>query len=367
MKKIPFIIVIIAVIAGVAIFLFTLAKAKVERDLARPIPYPTITPKPPTPTKVVAKNVKETKSIFVPYWSLSNQLIENEYDQVIYFGLTPGKEGLDMQEQGAEQLQRFIELVPPNTEMLLTIRMTETDVNLEILDDKERQKKIIADSIQIAKQNNFNEIVLDLELAAIPFDSLRTKINTFTADYYKAAQKEGLRFSMAIYGDTFYRLRPFDIKTIARNTDSIMLMAYDFHKARGNPGPNFPLNGQETYGYDMAKMIDDFLNILPAKEITVVFGLFGYDWAIDNKGDAIAQGKPITYHELSQKFLNACQFKNCTVDRDTVSAEVEVHYTDNNGSKHTIWAEDLESVETKQEYLKTRGIGSFSYWAYSFF
>lgn len=351
----------------IVFFGLNLAKDKVRDDLARPIPYPTITPKPPSPTKVMAKNVKETTSMFVPYWTISNQSIENEYDQLIYFGITPGKEGIEISEPGAEQLHQFLTASPKGTPRLLAVRMVESDSNLAILEDKTRQKAIIDDTIALAKKNKFDGIVLDLELAALPFDSLKGQINVFTAAFYKAAQKETLSFSMTIYGDTFYRLRPFDIKTIARTTDMIMLMSYDFHKARGNPGPNFPLKGEETYGYDMTKMIDDFLKYVPPQKLTVIFGLFGYDWAVDSKGDAVSQGKPLTYHEINQKFLSACQYKNCSVDRDSTSSEIEINYTDVNGSKHTVWAEDLESVEAKKEYLKTRGIGSFSFWAYSYF
>ena len=172
---------------------------------------------------------------------------------------------------------------------------------------------------------------------------------------------------MTLYGDTFYRLRPFDVKSIANNVDEIMIMAYDFHKARGNPGPNFPLNGKEEYAYDMTQMVDDFQKYVPSKKLTIIFGLYGYDWAVDNQENAQGTGKPITDHELTQKFLSSCQFKNCSVDRDSTSGELEIHYTDNSGVKHIIWAEDMESVGTKKTYLKQRGISSFSFWAYSYF
>jgi spore germination protein YaaH len=365
MKKFLVIMTLLLVLGVIG---FMLAKEKVKNDLARPIPYPTNTPKPPTPTPAqVSANISETKSLFVPYWTLSDQLIENNYDQVIYFGLTPGKEGIDVQDQGSTQLQKFVESVPPGTTMLLAVRMTEADSNLAILDHKNKQKDVIDDSIALAKRNNFDGIVLDLELAALPFDSLKGQINTFTSSFYKAAKKDKLSFEMTMYGDTFYRLRPFDVKTLSKNTDSFLIMAYDFHKSRGNPGPNFPLNGQESYGYDMTEMVNDFLKFVPAQKLTVVFGLFGYDWAVDSKGDSIAQGKPITYNELNQKFISSCQYKNCSVDRDSTSSELEINYTDASGSKHTIWSEDMESVNTKKEYLKRRGIGSFSFWAYSYF
>ena len=115
------------------------------------------------------------------------------------------------------------------------------------------------------------------------------------------------------YGDTFYRLRPFDIKTLSKNADFFMIMSYDFSKSRGNPGPNFPLRGKEVYGYDMTQMIDDYLRYLPSDKTSVVFGLFGYDWIVDDKNKAVLQGDAKTYLEIDKEFLTNCRYKDCQV------------------------------------------------------
>src|SRR4051794_39817713 len=109
MKKIIFFSLLI--IAG-GYFLFHSAKQQVQEDLQRPIPYPTATPEPPTPTKDL-RDVRGTKSLFVPYWALPKQhLISGDYDQLIYFGITPGINGIDMKDQGAVQLKQFIAVIP---------------------------------------------------------------------------------------------------------------------------------------------------------------------------------------------------------------------------------------------------------------
>ena len=137
-----------------------------------------------------------------------------------------------------------------------------------------------------------NGIVLDLEIAAIPFDSLVKKINKFTGTFYSASKKNNLTFSLTLYGDLFYRARPYDVKTLALNADSIMIMAYDLHKARGNPGPNFPLIGADKFGYDLTKMTDEFLQSVPPQKITVIFGVYGYDWLVTKKNSRSKQPKP---------------------------------------------------------------------------
>jgi spore germination protein YaaH len=209
-------------------------------------------------------------------------------------------------------------------------------------------------------------IILDLEIAAIPFDSLTQAISKFSKSFYTAAKKSNLKYSIAIYGDTFYRARPYDVKILAQNADTIMIMAYDLHKAKSNPGPNFPLHGREKFGYDFTAMTDDFLKVVPSNKITVIFGSFGYDWQVDQSQTAQAQAQALTYSQIKQKFLNQCSFKNCKITRDRQASETRITYEEDN-KNHVIWFEDPQSIKQKQNYLKQKGITSFSYWAYSYF
>jgi len=257
--------------------------------------------------------------------------------------------------------------MPEGKQTLLTLQMENTDINSAILKDKNLQQKVIAQTISLAQQNGFSGVVLDLEMGGIPFDALVDEINSFTKALDTAAKAGHLEFAVTLYGDTFYRLRPFDVKTIATHADTVMIMAYDFHKSRSSAGPNFPLSGQDIYGYDMSKMADDFLQAVPNKKITVIFGLFGYDWPVDDKGNAIGTGQPVTDTQISDKFLTNCAYKECHWNRDTVSGETVIHYTDDNNRKHIVWFDDMQSAKAKEQYLKKRGIGNFSFWANSYF
>lgn len=354
-------------LVGLGILSFDIAKERVKSDLARPIPYPTI-----TITPVVSRQNKsdrpETQGLFVPYWSLKEQTKDQiSYDSYIYFGIAPTKSGINLKESGALSLDSFLAFIPDNKKKLLALRMIEPDTNFAILKDSAKQNEVIAQTIALAREKHFDGIVLDLEVSAIPFDSLIKQINGFTSLFYQEAKKNDLSFAITVYGDVFYRLRPFDVKELASNADMLMIMAYDLSKAKGNPGPNFPLQGQETFGYDYEKMTEDFLRVVPPEKIIVVFGLFGYDWAVDTKEKAIQQGKALTTSEIEAKFIESCQQRSCAFSRDSKAFETQINYTDREGQNHIIWFEDMESVAAKKEYLKKRGITSFSYWAHSYF
>ena len=359
--------VILLLIVGV--LLVNGVKHKVKQDLAQPLISAQISPTPVSQKTVpIASGEHDTTSLFVPYWTIAGgDLSETDYDQYLYFGVTPAKNGINKDENGYARLESFVSSVPEGKEKLLVLRMLESDSNLAILKNKEMQKKVIAETAALAKEHGFDGVILDLELSAIPFDSLIAQIREFNAEFYTGIKQSGLSYGITIYGDTFYRLRPFDIKAIAQNTDNILVMAYDFHKSRGNPGPNFPLAGKNTYGYDMATMSDDFLKFVPKEKMTVIFGLFGYDWEVDNKGNATSHGEALTNHEITKQFLSGCQYENCSIKRDAPSEETFIRYTDDGKKAHTVWFEDTESVKAKQSYLRGKGITSFSFWANSYF
>jgi spore germination protein len=339
------------------------AKEKIGRDLRQPIAETQLSP---TPTIIVDPNQKVSTSVYVPYWALEDTENTTVYDEYIYFGIAPNRQGI-ANDDGYKRAEDFNQLVPTGKTTYLALRMVDSEVNADILKDKASQRRIIQQTVAYANRYNFDGVVLDLEMSAIPFDSLIEQINVFSKDLSAAAKANNLQFSMTLYGDTFYRLRPFDVKTLSQNTESFMLMAYDFHKSRSNPGPNFPLRGSEKYGYDMTKLADDIAGYKDPKQVSMIFGMFGYDWEVDENGKATSQGKPLTYEQIEQKFLNGCSFEGCTVQRDALSAETSITYRDDSGQRHIVWFEDLESVKAKQEYLRSRGITKFSFWAYSYF
>lgn len=366
MKKLAVLIGILLPLLFLLPYALQTAKDKVKEDLAKPV-HSSIEPTL-SPTRTIRTATQEETSIFVPYWSLSSRNPSfSEYDELIYFGITPTVKGIDTDEMGYKSLKRFIRMAGEKKKTSLTLRMLDSTVNLAVLKDKKLQEIIATETVDLAKEEGFDGIVLDLELTALPFSSTITQINSLVSHLSSEAKKEDLSFAVLLYGDTFYRVRPFEVKTIAKSVDEVMIMAYDFHKSRGNPGPNFPLSGKNVYGYDFKKMTDDYLRFVPPEKLTVVFGLFGYDWQVkDGSQQATVNGNPLSFTKIEQSFLTTCSYQECIATRDPVSSETKITYTDGD-KKHIIWFEDLMSVERKRAFLKEQGITSYSFWAYSYF
>jgi spore germination protein YaaH len=323
---------------------------------------------------VVANNptphyAPEKKSIFTTYWNCRGAQVTdvNSYDRMIYFGLSATEDGIDTTESGYKKMDdcnlNFLS-IPTK---YITLRMLNSDTNFNVLKSTVAQKKIIEQTIDTAKNHKFDGIVLDLEFGNYFFSSTSERITGFVKDFHEAANHEGLKFSMLLYGDTFYRNRPFPIPELAANADEFMIMAYDFHKAGGEPGPNFPLTGVDDYGYDFQTMIKDFKTFIPASKLTVVFGMYGYDWIVDENKRPIKPAKSLSYNDMKATFLDSCQWKNCLVRRDDKSQESEVEYIDKVDQYHIVWFEDLESVNRKKAYLQTQGIPNIAFWSYGYY
>jgi len=314
----------------------------------------------------ISSHIGEKRSIFVPYWTFNNERIDEGYDSLIYFGITPGQSGIEKNDEGYRKLSSFVDINSPKNSYL-TVRMVNTQENFEILSNKTLQQKIIQETVALSRKYSFDGIILDLEVSSLPFGSVVNQINTLVKDFYTESKKENLRFSITLYGDTFSRFRPYDVSYLSKYADTFYIMAYDFHKSNGNPGPNFPFSGAQKFGYDFQTMVADFLNVLPKEKITIVFGMFGYDWQIDDMGSSSTQAESLSLNQIKERFIRNCDFSDCIVTRGKASFESSVNYTDDNSNKHVVWYEDEESVKQKEQFLKEKGIESVSFWAYSFF
>jgi len=378
MKKVVFIFLLITVV-----FLFFKAQNRFKPVEEKKTSIKQIKPKKIKPTTAPLFS-KEKQAVFVPYWAKWQEADFSEYDRIIYFGVTADRSGVVKNDLGYKKLKHFDKLWstdavgqrPLDAEKWLALRLTETEVNLPILKDSSSWKKIIRDLENIVKKYQFKGVVLDLELSSIADNKTINQVNGFVQYLYTKTKgySDNVKLALILHGDTFYRKRPYDLKSLSQKSDEIMIMAYDFHKKRGEPGPNFPLQGKKKYGYDMETMINDFLKDASQEKLTVVFGMFGYDWLVDEKKRPIRKGKALTLNEIQKQFLDNCQWKNCLVKRDDLSQETEVNYiksevVDDYGYlyPHIVWFEDQRSVSAKKAFLKKRGIRSFALWAWGYF
>lgn len=307
----------------------------------------------------------EEEYIFVPYWTINSDIESTPYEKLIYFGISVNEEGIDKSDPGYISMQEFV-ANSKGKKMYLTVRMLDSDINLKVLKDTALQEEIITQSVEIANANGFEGLILDFEIQGLPFESFVQSITKLNKNFSSNSRKNGLSFGTLIYGDAYFRVRPYDVKEIAREVDRVYVMAYDFSKARGNPGPNFPLNSKSIYEYDFKLMVSDYLKDVPSHKLTFVMGMFGYDWKVDGKGRgvALASSKSTLGFE---KFMTSCVDEgSCTVFIEPESKDTKINYAKGD-EQHIIWFETDNSANKKIEYLNSKGLFSVGFWAYTFY
>ncbi len=351
-------------------FLIVIAALIAWRMLSTPITSPILREVTDTPTPAIRVAKYNQYTIFVPYWSISNSSskIDPKYSEVVYFGLAADSSGVEKSEDGYLNIAEFNAMVNPNQQKILALRMLDSNENSKILANTLEQKHLISQTISIAKENGFKGVMLDLELQALPFSSIVNQIDKFYDIFYQQTKQNNLNFSTTMYGDLFYRPRPFDLTYLTKDVDKVYIMAYDLHKASGQPGPNFPLQtvSNDRSDYNLEKMISDYELVVPTNKLVVVFGMFGYDWTVDPKGQTVGSGTALSDLQIQQQFLSHCYKLNCLISRDSNSQETVIHFTDNN-QDHVLWFEDKVSSDAKMIYLHQKGIANFGYWAFSYF
>lgn len=321
-------ILVVGVIIGIVLIFMTPVNRS-QPKVKPPTADPTI-----VPTQGEKKNTSITrKSIFVPEWNLTDEtILHNGYDRWIYFG---AKEKLDL-----------FKTVLQDKELWFTIKVD----SLESLE-----------KVKLAEYNieNIEGVVLDLEIGGLSSAKTLDLTNSNVKRIYEEAKSLNLKMALAMYGDLFYRKRPYDLKTLNQYTDEVMVMAYDFSKSYGEPGRNYPYN-------DFKKMVEDYLVDVPADKLTIIYGIYGYDWTMKD-GKPLKPAESLSYFQIKRNFLGkVCYEASCKVITEWTK-EKSVTYKGEDGYDHIVYFEDEESADLKSEYLKEKGIGSTAFWAWGYF
>ena len=307
---------------------------------------------------VAKEKVKECA--LVVYWLNFSSLSFQNYEKFLYFGIAPDLTGGIAQDQGFKKIDSFVKFTQ-NKGRALVVRLVDKRLAESFLEKKEIWRSFLDKTFSLAAQKGFLEVAFDIEFS--PFqEDLKGPLVEFLSEASKEAKKRNLKLSFIAYADSFYRKRPFDFEKISRLVDEVYLMAYDFTKSFGEPGPNFPLK-KGDWGYWLLQAVEDFGKFFGREKMTVVFGGFGYKWNLSEDGRPLARAKALSFNSIKKNYLQKCaKEESCRIELDETAGEKVLKARD-----FVIWYEDKETFKLKKERLRKEGIGSFCYFALGYF
>jgi spore germination protein YaaH len=345
-----------------------------------------------TPDTTSTQNTPSQKAVFafLPYW-LINTVKDRPLPPIThlaYFGLefdhtgnlrTHTEDGYaepglsHYYKEPFSQLSRKVKEKGGKIVLVLRI-MNNTDIEGALSNSTNRQK-IITQAVSTVTQRNFDGINIDFEYVGTPPVSTRNNLTKFAQELKNACPK--CEISIDVYADAARNTRLWDMQSLGKIVDHVIIMGYDFFTAASdNSGPVAPLNGSCTqnrtdcsYSYDVTSSVRDHTSIIASHKIILGVPFYGYQWATNGSSPSaptLGRGRTATY-EYIQALVTSLKLldRPYSLKMDSSSNTPYLVYKD--GKQTTqIWHDNPESLKLKRELVDEKNLGGVAVWAWGY-
>ena len=215
-----------------------------------------------------------------------------------------------------------------------------------VINDPAMRAKHVASIVEMVEAKDYDGIQIDYEdLSAKD----REAFSAFVTDLARDLHGAGKLLYVTVHAketDAGYdgRNEAQDYAAIAKAADMICLMAYDWHWSTGPAGPIAPYDWVE-------RVIRYAVTQVPAEQIILGVGLFGYDWV----------GTQATNLTWRQVVALAGRYPSAEL-WDVGGQSPHFSYVDSDGKNHEVWYENGRSATTKFDLARRYGLGGIELW-----
>ncbi|MGD0156290.1 MAG: glycosyltransferase [Terracidiphilus sp.] len=196
---------------------------------------------------------------------------------------------------------------------------------------------------------------LSLDIESIP-DKDEPAYLSFIQALYAQLNPRNLR----LYVNVAVATSDKDLKSIAANSDGIILMNYDQHQTTSDPGP---IASQQWFIGNLVRV----LKVVPKERIICAIGNYGYDWtlSIPNPKDRrhrkpqVLDTENLSVAEAWERASDADA--DLDLDYDTLNPHFEYIDEDNN-QRHVVWFLDAVTVLNELRAARELGLQTFALW-----
>ncbi|CAN5184434.1 hypothetical protein BH09PAT1_BH09PAT1_1130 [soil metagenome] len=330
-------------------------------------------------TKTQVKNSGHEVFGFGPYWTI-NKLDNVDFNVLTtfsYFGVPVlGDGSLDRSDngytvfQGKKATEIFKKAHAHGTRVVLTLTQMDNDTLDSLLSDNQAQSNAINEAVSEVKNRGIDGINVDFEYVGNPGSEERTAFSNFVKNLTTKMHQEvpSSKVTVYVYASAATSNRLTDITALAKNSDGIFMMAYDFAVANSEIAmPTAPLYGKKEgkYSYDVSTAVDDFLAKMPANKLILGVPYYGYNYMVSKPGANVPTLPPLG---TAQTVEYASENIEATQSGWDETSEVgwKAYYDAPNGVWRVLYQDDAKSLGIKYDYALSKNLGGVGIWALGF-
>jgi cellulose synthase/poly-beta-1,6-N-acetylglucosamine synthase-like glycosyltransferase/peptidoglycan/xylan/chitin deacetylase (PgdA/CDA1 family)/spore germination protein YaaH len=197
----------------------------------------------------------------------------------------------------------------------------------------------------------YHGICLDFEQVPDQDQKLYTE---WVAEIYNDLHAKNLR----LYVDTQVSARDSVMKSLAKNSDGVILMNYDQHEDESEPGP---IAAQDWFEGNLSHA----LKLIPREKLICGMGNYGYDWSVPlpepgkKPGKYVADADDLSVQEAWQRASDA------DADVHLEGDELNAHFAyddEDSHVRHQVWFLDGVTALNEMRASRQMGIRTFALW-----
>ncbi len=239
-----------------------------------------------------------------------------------------------------------------NLKVYLTFKSFSNE-NIEALSNSDdSQQRFVANASYLVSSRNLDGVNIDFE-ATRGFDQkTRDGFTRLIKNLATELKKQNPNAQVSI--DTYLvsgaeQSGLFDLPKLAANTDAFVIMGYDMHTLKGDPGPVAAMGGNANIiGY-----VQNYLEKIPASKIILAVPYYGYDWPANKDS---AESKAIPYAILAENL------KKNSLLWDENSQTPYYNYSDGEVSR-IVHFDNVRSLGIKYDYINNKNLKGVGIWA----
>jgi len=238
-----------------------------------------------------------------------------------------------------------------NLKVYLTVKSFTNDNIRSLSKNDEAQRKMIANVSYLVSSRNLDGVNIDFEptegMDKEARDGFTRLIKNLEIELKK--QNPNAHLSIDTYLSSGSEQGLFDLPKLVPSLDAVVIMGYDMHTPKGDPGPLAAMGGQANIiGY-----VQNYLEKIPSNKIILAVPYYGYDWPTNDKE---ADGKGIPYAQIAE----AVKTTSFTWDENSQTP----YYTYiENGTPRIVHYDNLRSLGIKYDFINDKNLKGVGIWA----